>query len=269
MTTLLQRAIVTASRRRNPSMLCPRLCRAVAKVTVPSSPISRYQYCHYARSATAVHSRCPVLPTRTLYSSALAVSPARHLTLNLPPFRVSRRRFAASPYSPSPSPSSLFDRASSFIPSPSTRPYVVWLLVGLNVAVFVLWRLSAGSPQSERLLIDHFTVSLRSLSAGRLHTLITAAFSQQDFTHLLFNCLALYVFGTELALYLGTARFLLVYFGGAVTSSMAHVLYQNYLYPRLVRARQSSQRQPYPYNMYSQIAAQRPYAFDRPAMGAR
>ena len=151
------------------------------------------------------------------------------------------------------------------LPSASpSRPYVVWAILAANVLVFVLWR-TYGGTRNERWMVDNFTVSLRSLSAGRLHTLITSAFSQADIMHLLFNCFALYVFGTELYVYLGATRFLLVYFGGAVTSSLAHVVYENYIRPRLARPQQ---RNAYPAWQYGPAAAQRRASYDRPAMGA-
>ena len=250
MTTLLLHRMLAAS---------PRNCYRLAL---------RLPLCHPSppsiRRNTAVHT-CPRLLHRVVLTHSHARKP--------PPLFVSCSRqyvTTASSFPPGPpSSSSLFDSRSSFLPSLTARPYVVWLIIGANVLVFLLWRSSGGSYRDQRWMIDNFTVSLRSLSAGRLHTLVTAAFSQQDVTHLLLNCLALYVFGTQLCMILGTGRFLLVYFGGAVTSSMAHVVYQNYIYPRLLRSKQARQRQSQPYNpYYNTIAASTPYAFDRPAMGA-
>jgi len=47
-------------------------------------------------------------------------------------------------------------------------------------------------------MIDHFTVSaVGVLEQLRIHTLFTAMFSHQSFTHLLVNCVTLYFFGAE------------------------------------------------------------------------
>ena len=229
---------------------------SIPAIAAPSLPALHFLPCSRLRQYTAL--LCSTPPQRTF-------------SFRAPPTvaRTSLLRRSLSSLSSSSSSSAGWSSFPSSSSSSSSRPYVVYVLLAANVLVFVLWRHSEGRPSEQRWMIAHFTVSLRSLSAGRLHTLVTSAFSQQDVMHLLFNCLALHVFGSALCVYLGSARFLLVYFGGALTSSVAHVAYQNYLYPRLLRANQSEQRRLHPYSHYSIAAAQRPYAFDRPAMGAR
>jgi len=62
-------------------------------------------------------------------------------------------------------------------------------LMGANAAVFLLWR---ADPRFAAL---NFTTSLEHMRAGRLHTLLTSAFSQRDSTHLLSNMVGLFFFG--------------------------------------------------------------------------
>ena len=115
----------------------------------------------------------------------------------------------------------------------------------------------------------HFTVSLRSLREGRLHTLVTSALSQQEVSHLFVNCFSLYAFGLPLCSVIGWRRMLVVYLGGAVASSLSHIAYQNALLPRLTRAGASRPRPSlsgsYPPSLLHPIP---PRSYDTPALGA-
>jgi membrane associated rhomboid family serine protease len=96
-------------------------------------------------------------------------------------------------------------------------------LIGINVAVFVLQNLPimiAGMPLTEAL----------GLIPGRiwplyLHTLVTYAFLHGSVGHIFFNMLTLYFFGGDLDLFLGTRRFLILYFGSALTGGIAAALF--------------------------------------------
>ncbi|KAM3332666.1 hypothetical protein ACQJBY_028059 [Aegilops geniculata] len=69
---------------------------------------------------------------------------------------------------------------------------MVLMLMGANVAVFMLWHMA--SPDFMR---DHFSISLDNLKSGRLHTLLTNAFSHYDSGHLFGNMMSLYFFGSN------------------------------------------------------------------------
>jgi hypothetical protein len=66
-------------------------------------------------------------------------------------------------------------------------------LMGVNGAVFLLWR---ADPRFTAL---NFTTSLDHIRAGRLHTLVTCAFSQRDSMHLLSNMVGLFFFGRSVS----------------------------------------------------------------------
>ena len=141
----------------------------------------------------------------------------------------------------------------------SSSALLVWLLIGVNVLVWCLWRWSLDERARYQFMMRHFTVSLRALREGRLHTLVTAAFSQQELSHLFVNCFSLYAFGLPLGSILGWRRMLLVYLGGAVASSLSHILYQNALLPRLTRP-----ARPPP----ALTPRTPPRSYDTPALGA-
>lgn len=103
----------------------------------------------------------------------------------------------------------------------------------LNVLIWCIWQQSLqyqrhGNNTWYTFMENNFTLSLNNLYAGRLHTLITCAFSQISPQHLLFNCLSLYFLGSGVAYTLGTRRFVVVYLGGALISSLSHILYIRY-----------------------------------------
>lgn len=94
-------------------------------------------------------------------------------------------------------------------------------LVAANVAVYVLWQLApdAWLPTLAR----HFLVS--SASLGRPWTLVLAEFSHVDATHLLFNLIALFSFGSVLERAFGWRTLLALYFPGAIFASLGHVAF--------------------------------------------
>lgn len=105
---------------------------------------------------------------------------------------------------------------------------VLWTLIGTNVAVYAMWQ-----HINYRFMEKHFMVSIDSVLSGRLHTVLTSAFSQKDTTHLLSNMIGLYFFGSEIGRIFGGKYLLTLYFAGAVGGSLGHMFYYAYLYPWL------------------------------------
>ncbi|KAM3570111.1 hypothetical protein VYU27_007808 [Nannochloropsis oceanica] len=103
---------------------------------------------------------------------------------------------------------------------------IVYGLIGANILVFGAWTYASQSRRLTRFMVEHFTVSaVGVLEQGRFHTLFTAMFSHQSFTHLLVNCVTLYFFGAEAAVLLGARRFVNLYFAGGLASSLGCVLW--------------------------------------------
>ncbi|RLN23222.1 RHOMBOID-like protein 12, mitochondrial [Panicum miliaceum] len=103
---------------------------------------------------------------------------------------------------------------------------VVLTLVGVNVAVFMLWRVA--DPGFMR---RHFMISLDNFKRGRLHTLLTSAFSHAESHHLISNMIGLYFFGTSIARTFGSAFLLKLYVAGALTGSAFFLLEKAFLAP--------------------------------------
>ncbi|MGE5286789.1 MAG: rhomboid family intramembrane serine protease [Micromonosporaceae bacterium] len=110
----------------------------------------------------------------------------------------------------------------------TSGPLVTWVLMGINVAVYLL-------ELADRKIIDYFAMIGGSVldpaisashpigvAAGDWYRLITAAFLHQAPSplHILFNMWALYVVGPPLEQALGRLRFTVVYLASALGGSV-------------------------------------------------
>jgi membrane associated rhomboid family serine protease len=97
----------------------------------------------------------------------------------------------------------------------------VKLLVAANVLVFVLQNLSKGA------LDDLFALwplqPINGQSYFQFWQIITYAFLHGNITHLLFNMLVLWMFGTEIERYVGPRRLLACYFASVVTAALSQL----------------------------------------------
>ena len=102
------------------------------------------------------------------------------------------------------------------------RLSAVWALLLLNVAVFLAW-IFTGGPRSAEFMRLNFTLSRAGLTEYRFHTLLTAAFSQFEVNHILFNMIGLWVFGEIVEARYGARGVVHVYLAAALAASFAHV----------------------------------------------
>jgi len=102
---------------------------------------------------------------------------------------------------------------------PATRRYqnnntVLWL-IGINVIIFALTNL---------LRLQWLTYILSMIPVmvlrGWVWTFVTYMFAHADIPHILFNMLALFIFGIQVERYMGSREFLLFYF---ITGTLAGV----------------------------------------------
>ncbi|XVF49934.1 hypothetical protein PTKIN_Ptkin04bG0056200 [Pterospermum kingtungense] len=97
-------------------------------------------------------------------------------------------------------------------------------LVIINVAVFVMWWIADNN-----FMANNFTISVENFRNGRMHTLITAAFSHSDPGILLWNMIGLATFGPSLERMFGAAYVLKLYLAGAICGSLFHVVQHAFL----------------------------------------
>ncbi|KAL5544645.1 hypothetical protein UlMin_008429 [Ulmus minor] len=97
-------------------------------------------------------------------------------------------------------------------------------LIIANVIVFLLWRVA-----NPRFMYQNFTVTVENVKSGRLHTLITSAFSHIDMEHIIHNMIGLYFFGMHVAQSFGPEFLLKLYLAGALTGSIFLLVHSAFL----------------------------------------
>ncbi|KAG0469268.1 hypothetical protein HPP92_018596 [Vanilla planifolia] len=107
--------------------------------------------------------------------------------------------------------------------SPESDEAVFWL-IGVNVAVYFLWRFVDSSFMQK-----HFVVSLENLRNGNFHTMLTSAFSHSELDHLVTNMIGLYFFGKSISSLFGPTYLLKLYTAGALGGSIFFLLHRAYL----------------------------------------
>lgn len=96
----------------------------------------------------------------------------------------------------------------------ATVPYVTYVLIGINVAVFLIGaavaaRLTTGGVEGA--FVGRYAVFTPCVGAGQWYRLVTGGFLHAGLLHLGMNMWALWVLGRPLEATLGRARFLLIY----------------------------------------------------------
>lgn len=115
----------------------------------------------------------------------------------------------------------------------SDTALVTKVLIGLNVAVFLLQLVLLGTAESAarfgvlgRALVDE---QLGGIATGEYYRLITAAFLHGGPLHILFNMYALFLFGPMLEAVFGRIRFIALYLGSALAGTAASYAFSDEL----------------------------------------
>ncbi len=106
------------------------------------------------------------------------------------------------------------------------RAPLVPFIIGLNIAVFLMWHFSSFGPAW---MEENFSVSWSGVDSGRYWTLLTSVFSHTWFWHLFLNMFVLRSFGTLLERVLGSWRFLKFYLVAGVSGSLVHIVVSNFV----------------------------------------
>ena len=103
------------------------------------------------------------------------------------------------------------------------RPWMTWLLVGLNVIVFV-YELTLGETQLEQFITRFGTVPAQITQGENLISLVTSIFLHGGVVHILSNMVFLLVFGDNVEATLGKVGYLGFYLLGGLIASGAHII---------------------------------------------
>jgi membrane associated rhomboid family serine protease len=112
---------------------------------------------------------------------------------------------------------------------PTGRPVVVPILIAINVVIFVLTVVQAGSPSNnaDAPLFGQWALQPTAVAHGAWWQLITSGFLHIGPLHLAFNMIALWVIGRDLEQVLGRARFLVVYLVSLLGGSLVVFFFAN------------------------------------------
>ena len=100
----------------------------------------------------------------------------------------------------------------------------LWVLIGVNVLVFIATSISSGSILGVSQHIAAQAGVSSSTIASQPWTIITALFIHDGIYHILFNMLTLYFFGMYVLALVGETRFFLVYFIGGIVGNALFML---------------------------------------------
>jgi rhomboid protease GluP len=121
-----------------------------------------------------------------------------------------------------PSPNNFTQRRPAVVVA-NRRPYVTYILL----AIIMLLYINAANFTTEQralFLLDWAKINSR-IYAGEYYRLLSSMFIHLDLEHFLLNGFALYIFGREVERLYGRGRFMIIYFFGGLTGSVASVLY--------------------------------------------
>jgi membrane associated rhomboid family serine protease len=108
---------------------------------------------------------------------------------------------------------------------PSTQTWAVFLLMALNVGVFVLGLVGGGSVgNGGGTLYREGVLFVPAVAAGEWYRLITSGFLHYGIIHLGMNRFALYIVGPQLERRLGALQFLALYFTSMLAGSLGAMI---------------------------------------------
>lgn len=90
----------------------------------------------------------------------------------------------------------------------SKKPYITYFLIAVNV-IFYLVSIFSGQYDT---VIKDYCIFGPSIRAGQYYRLLTGIFLHGSIFHILFNCYALYVIGSQIESFMGRIKYVIIYF---------------------------------------------------------
>lgn len=106
-------------------------------------------------------------------------------------------------------------------------PYITYVLIALNVLIFVLMYLIGNGSEDINTLVRFGALSKTLVNYGEYYRLFTSAFLHIGFLHLLCNMYALYILGKDIEGYFGKWKFLFIYFASALVGSLVSIIFMD------------------------------------------
>ena len=99
-------------------------------------------------------------------------------------------------------------------------PIVSYTLIAVNIIIFLVQMMTTGS-----LICDYSTIPQEIYQGDRIYTLFTSMFLHGGLMHLIGNMLFLWIFGDNIEATIGSFKFTLIYIGGGIIGSLAHIYF--------------------------------------------
>lgn len=106
-----------------------------------------------------------------------------------------------------------------------SKPIVTYVLIAINIAIFILGSLSVDLQAM--LFLGGWNDALAVFNEGEYYRLLSAMFLHAGIGHLFFNMYALYILGIQTEQMYGRWRYLSIYFLGGVTGSVLSAAFGN------------------------------------------
>ena len=100
-------------------------------------------------------------------------------------------------------------------------PIVTYILIVLNILIYLIPTLTGTYTK----LLNDFCIYPMAIRMGQYYRLLTGTFLHANIFHLLFNCYALYVIGTQLESFVGKVKYSIIYLFSALTGSLLSMIF--------------------------------------------
>lgn len=104
------------------------------------------------------------------------------------------------------------------------KPVVSYMLIVINILVF-LFQVTLPSLQQQELVYTYGVIPKEIAAGHDFYSLLTNMFLHGGWMHLIGNMLFLWVFADNIEAVIGKIPFILFYFGGGITASAAHIVF--------------------------------------------
>lgn len=107
------------------------------------------------------------------------------------------------------------------------KPIITYLIIGINVIVFLLMYLLGNGSNDVYTLIKFGANYRGTIVYHEYYRLLTCAFLHIGVLHLLFNSYSLYVVGTQLESYFGKIKYIIIYLFSAIVASLMSIIFND------------------------------------------
>lgn len=115
-------------------------------------------------------------------------------------------------------------KKKTYVKKKTNKAFLTYGIMIINILLFILMELMGGSTNTD-VLIKFGAMNMNLFLSGDFYRIITASFLHIGFSHIAFNTLSLYIFGTRIEKHYGHMQFLIIYLISSVVGNFANALF--------------------------------------------